>query len=564
MRQASRLPIRLWAWLGRPATARRATWVVPLLFGVISILLRQDNNWDLRNYHIYNPFAWLNGKIGVDLAPGQWQSYFNPTLDLLYYFLARGLPGPAAGFVMGALHGLNFILVAAIARELLPRQPDAGRLSILLAMAGMLGSGFVSEIGNTMGDNVTALFVSGALLLVLKNWTSPGQRGNDMAMLAAGILAGIGAGLKLTNAVYALALCLALLVAPASPLQRLRIASTFGTGVLLGIGISAGHWYWKMWTVFGNPLFPQFNNIFHAPLAAPLGIGDTHWLPNGWLERLSWPFLFASDPNRVSELKLSLLIWPILYVAFIALSMQAMMRRPRCAPGDSHDVSRLAMVWTFFGASYLIWMNLFSIYRYLVPLELLAPLVLWLIAQRLLPGRRTALVVSAVLVTVIAATFVTSPSWGRAKWAYQSFRADVPAMAHPEQSIVFTVHADPPMGWLAAMFPVKLAFVSLGSGFPESEAFRERIDSMMSARRGPLYVMTKHEHAGTAPAQETNRRRLENARRILANYGLVMVPTSCRSHSAFVGHARFDFQLCQVKRKEPFSPGQEGMRLDER
>lgn len=551
-------PQRLWQRLEQPAVQRRAMWIVPLLFGLVSVLLRQDDNWDLRNYHLYNPFALLNGKIDFDLAPAQMQSYFNPTLDLLYYGLTRVLPGPLTGFIMGALHGLNFILLVLIGRELLPTRTAQGPAVLLLALAGMFGAGVIAQIGNTMGDNMTALFVLGALLLLLRRWQDLAAAAG-LAALGAGLLAGLGTGLKLTNAVYALALCLSLFALPAPFWRRLRCAFTFGVGVLLGMAASAGHWYWKMWTVFGNPLFPQFNNIFHGPLASPMGVGDTNWLPQGWTERLLWPFVFALDPRQVSEIPLSLLVWPILYIAFILLALHALGRRAQAgAAGAADDAqrSRQGMLWLFFGLSYLIWMNLFSISRYLVPLELLAPLVLWLIAQRIKPGPLAARVVTVLLLVVVAATLAKSPSWGRAKWARESFRAEVPAIAQPEESMVFTVHGDPPMGWLVTMFPARLAFVSLGSGFPDSDAYRARVDAMMAERSGPLYVMTKLAPLSPdaapdarASAQAANQETLRRAQQVLDGVGVALAPETCRPYRAFVGRTPFNFQLCQVKRR---------------
>src|SRR5471032_2695196 len=149
----ARATLRCWCWLDSAAAAWLACRLMPVMFGLLSVLLGQDDNWDLHNYHLYNPYALLHGKIGLDLAPGKWQSYFNPTLDLLYYGLVMQLPAPLAGFIMGWLHGLNFVLVLALARRLLP--PQAHRLGLLLALAGCLGPGFLSELGNSMGDNMT-------------------------------------------------------------------------------------------------------------------------------------------------------------------------------------------------------------------------------------------------------------------------------------------------------------------------------------------------------------------------------------------------------------------------
>src|SRR4030095_718030 len=40
---------------------------VPLAFGALAIALGQDANWDLRNYHWYNPYALLTGRFRFDL-----------------------------------------------------------------------------------------------------------------------------------------------------------------------------------------------------------------------------------------------------------------------------------------------------------------------------------------------------------------------------------------------------------------------------------------------------------------------------------------------------------------
>lgn len=525
--------------------ARRALLLVPLLFGLLSLALGQDDNWDLHNYHFYNPYALLNGKIGYDLAPGQWQSYFNPTLDLLYYALVQTLAAPVAGLVMGFLHGLNFLLLLALTRQLLPAAPE--RTAWLLALAGMLGPGFLSELGNTMGDNLTALLVLAALLLVLKRWGQLAQ-GAVAGAIPAGILMGAACGLKLTNATYAVALCLALLLLPGAWWQRLRAAFVFGLGVLGGIALTAGHWYWRMWQTFGNPLFPQFNNLFHGPLAAPVGIGDTGWLPHGLMERLLWPFLFTLDPSRVIELPLRQLIWPLLYLAFLAFAVCSVLRRVRRAPPADADAGAgpASGLLLFFALAYLCWLNLFSIYRYLVPLELLAPTVLWLLLHRLLPARQARLAAVALLVLALAVG-LHRVNWGHGHWRRVAFSAEVPALAAPREDLVLTVHGNPPMSWLVPLFPRELAFVALGSGFPESPAYVARLQQMVAQRHGTLYVLMQ---AGS-PTPQGQADVLRSGAEVLSRYGFTLDHTTCRRYGAWVGSNSYPYQLCVVRRLNP-------------
>lgn len=551
--QRWRLKMERAAWrLDQPQALRLALWLVPLFFGLVSLALRQDSNFDLRNYHLYNPFAWLNGKVGVDLAPAQMQTYFNPTIDLLYYGLNKLFPPRLAGFLMGAIHGLNFLLLVGIVRATVAGDTPgrAGRLPICLAFAGMLGAGFIAQLGNSMGDNLTALFVLGALLAVLRHWDALARGKGMAAALLAGVVMGMGVGLKPTNGIYAPALCLALLLVPGTVAMRIRAAFVFGVGVLAGIAVTGGHWYWKMWTLFGNPLFPQFNHFFQAPLAAPVGIADLRFLPHDLLEKALWPFIMALHPERVSEIKLSMVVWPLLYAGFIVLVCRRLMqRRADAAPADTRGDAVLA----FCAVAYLIWLNLFGISRYLIPLELVAPLLLWLLAQRLF-SRAWAGKVAGCAVLLVLVCSVPSKNWGRVGWGKDALRAEVSHIAEPRRSMVLTVHVQPPMGWIATFYPAELAFASLTPGF-ESAAYLQRVSAMMAERTGPLYVMlsdsgtgldgrmsAERKLRGAATDDATNR----DAALVLGARGLQFAAATCVRHPAHVGNDILFYRLCLV------------------
>jgi hypothetical protein len=613
------------AFLTRPGAVRAAMLLVPLLFGLVSLGLGQDENWDLKNYHLYNAYSLMNGRLGFDLAPGQWQSYFNPTLDLLYYGLLTALPAPLAGVAMGVLHGLNFLLVLGIARMLLPppaaaNASDRYRLPLLLAFAGMLGAGFLSGVGNSMGDNMSALFVLASLYLVLANWprwTPAGPQGRGgwnggtlALLLAAGLVMGLGTGLKLTNATYALALCVALLVLDGGFWHRIRLAFCYGVGVLAGIAIAAGHWFWTMWQTFGNPLFPQFNKLFHGPLAAQFGVLDLGHVPQSWVEAVFWPFIFTLHFDRVSEVPLKETVWPITYLLFLALGVKLLLRwRGRATPAAAATPApllapRQRFTLVFFVLGYLGWLKLFGIYRYLVPLELLTPLVVWLLLHALLRTGAARVAGRWLLLLVALATF-PFVTWGHTPWAREAFSVSDPGLADPAASVFYTVHADPPLGWMVKYLPPQLRVMSLGSGFPESPEYVARVRAIAASRPGPHYVMLAananqaeaalvrkialvrglgltgsagacerldwwikrvrfHVQVQPQPPQDgqhctlvvppherpdlqaKDRVLIDAAVQTLGRYGITLYADSCRVHPAAIGAAAFPYQLCRV------------------
>jgi hypothetical protein len=613
------------AFLALPQAPRVAALCVPLLFGLVSMALGQDSNWDWRNYHLYNGYAVLNGRIGFDLAPAAFQSYFNPALDVFYRLLFGALPPRAAGFVMGALHGLNFIVLAALARCLLGAGQQ--RLALLLAGAGMLGSGFLSTLGNSMGDNLTAVPLLGGLYLVLRRWQALGRPGASglLTVLGAGLLCGAACGLKLTNAVYAVALCVALLTVPLAWWSRLRLAFVFGVGVLGGIAATAGWWFWTMWQTFGNPLFPQFNNIFHSPLTIESGVLDPFFRPRTLLENVLWPFISAFNTRRVSELPLKLMIWPALYLLLGALLITWLMRRRQGRVGaatvgaaavtaDSAGAGVAALpsapdrrgvfALVFFFVGYVAWMRMFSIYRYLIVLELLAPLVFWLLWRQVAPAAPR---VGGLLLALLTASVFPANTWGHSGWAERAYGAEVPPLAAPADAIVFLAHWDPPTAWVTPFLPPQARVVSLGTGFPESAGWRARIAAAVAERPGPHYLLL---NAANNEKDGTRRRKLaaaewlgltqdaagcgklawvmqrvrfqvalrqlpaggctfdllpqhridlpaKNAAMIaeaathVTRYGLRLEPDRCRPFQAFIGSEGFPFQLCRVAPTAP-------------
>jgi hypothetical protein len=470
-----------------------ASILIPLLFGLVSVALGQDTNWDLRNYHWYNPYALLHGRLAQDMAPGNWQSYFNPAIDVPYYLLNQVLPGPLVGFTMGFVHGLNFVLLLAVVRRMLPRDAADRRVCLLLALAGICGAGFLSELGNTMGDNLTALFVLGSLLLVLEHWErlQAWSARNLGTLLLAGFVIGLGAGLKLTNATYALALCCAMLVVPRSLRAGLASAFAVGCGCIAGVALAAGPWWWRLWQAFGNPLFPQFNNIFKSPLARQEGVLDDH-LPRSIGEALSWPFVFTRDITRVSELAFAQAIVPVTYtLALLFIGRWVFERATGRVPAAPLSArARFLLVFALVG--YLAWLKLFSLYRYLIVIELLAPLMAWILIGRLFGAsgspRRAQRLGGWVLVltTLVVFPFKT---WGHAGWGKQAFSAQLPAFADPASTVVITAHGHPPMGWLTTLMPPAVRVVSISSGFPETPAYVAKMQGIVAGRPGPHYVM---------------------------------------------------------------------------
>ncbi len=489
LRRCGGLLDRYFAFHSRGNVAR-ATVAVMLLGGVVALLMGQDANWDLRNYHLYNGYALLHGRLALDLAPAQMQSYFSPVLDVFHYLLMARLPAPLGGFVLGALHGLAFLPVAGIAARALQGQPQRARLAPLLGLAGLCSSAFLSEFGGSMADNTTALFVLASLYFVLS--AQQRQAAAPQAAFAvwalAGALLGIAVALKLTNAIYAVALGLAALCAGGPLRRRLLGAGMLTLAALVVAALLAGWWYLRMWQVFGNPLFPQFNALFQGPLAASISVADTRWLPRGIWEHLTWPLQFAANPRRVSEIWLVQCIWPLLYLSALAVALRRIVRGAGAAPAFA---PAMGAVLAFFGVGYVLWQGMFSIHRYLVALELLAPLLLWFFCQKLFaPGRAAKWGGWAVGLCALVSLLGWN-AWGHERWARDGFAVEAPPMPEPERSVVLLVGLEP-QAWRLPLLPGQARYASVASNFPESPAYRAHLAGMLEQRDRHFAMIPAH------------------------------------------------------------------------
>ncbi len=568
---------------------------VALLGGCFSLILGQDGNWDLRNYHLYNGYGALTGRLSVDLAAAQMQTYFSPLLDMFHYLTMTRLPGPVAGFLFGALHGLLFVPVAGIAWLVLEGHAHRSRLAPLLALAGLCTGAVLSEFGNTMADNSTALFVLASLWIVLREQSAGSDRMGRW--LLAGVLLGVAVALKLTNATYAIGIAAAMLAAPQPWGRKLRNLIIVTVSALIAASALAGWWYWQVWQQFGNPLFPQMNSIFGAPLAAPIAVGDTRWLPRNIGEQLIWPLLFTFSPKRVSENALTQIFWALLFVAGIVLLVKRLMgQRDARAPGFG---AALPALLTFFLVSYLLWQVLFSIQRYLVALELLAPLLLWCALVTLFPSAQARRRIGWLLVLCAMVSFFWRSDWGRQDWSAAAFQVETPSIPVPEKSVALIVGGDP-QAWRIPFLPAGVRYVGAANTFPASHEYHAHVKQILGERSEHFAMFPGHdkEHsarfdrmnrvagmlglAGEAgcgklqwlarkvkglranveeregrcllvprtPLQNVDGLLLEEqarAQQALAGFGVALVPESCVTLRSSIGQGRFPYQWCRLQ-----------------
>src|SRR5215467_3001495 len=139
---------------------------VVLTWAIFVVLLGKDMSWDFRNYHWYIPYAFLHGRMGFDVAVAHQATYYNPLLDIPFYWLATHTHSWLALGVLGAVQGANVIPIYVIARHgvrLEERRLAAGALALM----GVTGALTVSLYGTTYYDNVMSVLILSGLALIV-------------------------------------------------------------------------------------------------------------------------------------------------------------------------------------------------------------------------------------------------------------------------------------------------------------------------------------------------------------------------------------------------------------
>jgi hypothetical protein len=431
---------------------------------------------------------------------------------------------------MGLFQGLNFVLLLNICRIVVHgnSMQQASWIPVFLAISGCLTANFLSEFGSTMGDNATALFCLAAILLVFqaRNYMPQGGRRALLYLLLAGMVIGMGVGLKLTNAPYAVALCVGLLVLPLFREQKWLAIPVFGLGVLSGMGVMAGHWFYTMWHTFGNPLFPQFGNVFPNPLASSIGVADKSWLPAGVLEYLGWPFIISLNAMRVGQLPLHQFIWAIVYLLLIASLLARTILRKRMGVAQKLDVAdKYILVVVVVG--FALWMKLFSVYRYLVPMDLLAPLAIFILLRSFVPyGFALRALKWLVGVSVAVVLLGGVQTWGHESWDNSMLDIEVPPLTSPEKTTILITEGDPPWSWLATAYPVSVAFAQIEGNFPQGPSFGKKIEGMLTERGGPIYALFQAHYDFEYDSRSAREKKVQ---RIIEAFGFSKSAQSCQN-----------------------------------
>jgi hypothetical protein len=246
-----------------------------------------------------------------------------------------------------------------------------------------------------------------------------------------------------------------------------------------------------LWQEYQNPIFPYFNNDFKSPLGLQSGNRDLAYVPKTFLDGLIFPLRFSIDPRKVGEVDFRDFRILAGYLALLATPVILFLRRDvAVAPLVDNLAARYVIA---AGAlSFAVWVPLFGIYRYIIPLEMLAPLiVVTIVGLWPLAARTRATTTAAILLFV---TLTAWPgSWTRLPaWTGKMVEVTAPPIPDPAHTMILMVGLEP-LSYVIPSLPPEMPVVRLQGYFtdPRDDTGMNRlIRARLAAHQGPLYLLS--------------------------------------------------------------------------
>lgn len=465
-----------------------------LFFGLWALHAGQDACWDLRNYHFYNPYAFLHHRFCWDIAPAHRQTFHNPFFDLITYSIINFTPGPrTAEFLLGVFHGVAVFFLIKIALIIYAAEKPRLRygyvaLSVIL---GVMGAASLSQIGTAHDESQISIFIMVALFLVLKFITGAEIKRPYLCLIA-GLILGLIVGFKLTAISYAIAFFVGLLFYKKLDFAQIKLILQTGIIFCVGYFLSDGFWMWTLYQHFHNPFFPYYSNIFHSPYAPATKFINDGVLPKTFTDVVLYPLHLArgvADPQeavKMADPRIAVtLLLGILYLC--VLGYRKFVGKLQIVNGEQQQVFAIRFVCLFFYVAYFVWLLQFSVYRFTIPLNFLAGILIIYFCMRLVKQHllRHLLMLIVFLVTTVMTTY---PIWGRTYYRDHFFEVQIPGVA--PHSLVLLLGGSP-VAYLIPYFPPDTRFVALDNYFvnKQTPVLRQQTIAAIQHHRGPLYVL---------------------------------------------------------------------------
>ena len=411
--------------------------------------LGKDIAWDTLNYHLYLGFSALNDRFGQDYFAASTLSYLNPYAYAPFYaMVGAGLPALMICSIFAAAHSIILWLTFELGVAVCPSNDGYTRLYAggCAATLAFMNPILMQQIGSCFADITTAELALGGWLLLAAAVRAPRMS----RVIYAGLILGAASALKLSNALAAASAFAMLAMLPLAWRGRLRHGFLYGVSLGIGFAVVAAPWSYRLWRIFGNPLFPMFNNVFRSPEFTTDSAGSAfRFIPESLGEALWRPFAMIDPVQMVhEELSAPDPRYAILLVLVVLLGLRWGFRRvgpasPSPPPHPQAGSTRiLAALGAGLGLNWILWLHVSGNSRYVLAMACVAAAVVVGLLFRLfeLQPKARNYVLAVIFVTqAVQLSMGAQYRWNGVPWGGRWFNLSVPEKLKTEPSLYLTL-----------------------------------------------------------------------------------------------------------------------------
>ncbi|MBQ8751326.1 MAG: hypothetical protein IJZ30_06805 [Alphaproteobacteria bacterium] len=342
-----------------------------ILGGIVCGYTRFENSWDFANYHFYNAFSFLNNRYEKDIAVAYIHSFFNPLIEVplyLYIKYFNDYPYIVSG-LQGIWYGLLLFAFSKFSQIFFPLSEKKNVLPYLLTiLISATGTAVYFQAGTSCNEHPIAILIFFSIYFLFKQIYDKNTQKAKIFLLI-GIIMGMALGLKPTVVYLCISAGLSVILCYNKLKRPVLYIFLFALGGILGYLITNGWWMYKMYDLYQNPFFPFANKIFKSPYYAVSNFSDRRFIPE--IDKMIiYPYLWMFTRIRPTETIFSDLRAPVYYTMGIVGTIWYIFKH--------HTINITQQeknLWSFYIVfivlSYILWMLIFSIHRYLVVIEMM-------------------------------------------------------------------------------------------------------------------------------------------------------------------------------------------------
>lgn len=476
--------------------------ILLLLGSSICVFTKNEYSWDFSNYHYYNAFAFLNNRLNYDIVPASINTFLNPLIELPLYFIIEHFNDNLmiAYALQGVWFGLLIFTFFKIVSLFFDVKTITGIGCLVLTVAlGITGQCIWFQAGSSTNE-ISIVFLScWALYYLFKMIKYPEMQGM-WKFLISGLILGSALGLKSTNIYVCVASGLSLILCFQYLKHPIKFVFYFALGGLIGFLITNGWWMLKLWDLYQNPVFPFLNEIFKSPYFDNFNYTDTRFIPPDYLKFI-FPYIWLKGEYKSAEMAFYD-IRGIVYYSVALVFGGYLFLKPKRVKVFYQTSPLWCFLSVFLVLSYILWLNVFSIYRYIGIIELFSAIFFVKLMIMCIPKgflqKSVYVTICIIIVGILLLVPMNSTSWGHRLNDEQMVYLE--PINLPENTLL-KLYSFPTAGVipiLAKQFDFRaLGYIHInavlmkGSEFVERNEFRKIRDKIEQEHNGPEILISR-------------------------------------------------------------------------